>query len=167
MRIISTALLFFILNGSLLAQKDCPCCSKDDRAFDFWIGHWIVKDTAGKVVGENTISAIEDGCALQEKWKGKSGSTGTSLNYYDKTDSTWNQVWADNSGGILRLKGNWKNGAMIMLSEIQNSQSHGNFLNRVTWTPVDNGTVIQNWDLVNANEETIKTVFYGVYHKRK
>jgi hypothetical protein len=61
----------------------------------------VVKDTSGNRVGVNSISIIENGCALREKGIGKSGSTGTGLNNFDVADSSWNQVWIDNSGGVL------------------------------------------------------------------
>ena len=91
-----------------LSQQDnppCKCCGDEYRQFDFWIGDWMVFDTTGKLVGNNQIVLLEDHCVLQENWKsGDSKYSGTSYNYYDNTDETWNQLWLDNQGGILKLK---------------------------------------------------------------
>jgi len=127
----------------------------------------VVKDTSGNKVGVNSISIIEDGCALREKWIGKSGSTGTSLNYFDVADSTWNQLWVDNSGGILNLKGNLEDEQMILRSGIQEDDNLGKYMNQITWTPNEDGTVSQKWDMLNEDGEQIKNVFFGIYNRRE
>lgn len=92
--------LFFIKNT--YAQKPsitCPCCIPEFKQFDFWIGNWDVYDTLGNKVGENKIVTTQDSCLIQENWKSQ-GQTGTSNNYYNKADSTWNQVWVSVTGGL-------------------------------------------------------------------
>jgi hypothetical protein len=42
----------------------------------------------GNKVGENSIKKIESNCILQESWKGQKGGAGTSINYFNKIDST-------------------------------------------------------------------------------
>ncbi|WP_245917623.1 hypothetical protein [Aureitalea marina] len=58
-----SAILFSISN--LNAQdSNCPCCTPEHRAFDFWIGEWEVTNPDGSEAGVNTITRIEDGCVL-------------------------------------------------------------------------------------------------------
>jgi hypothetical protein len=158
---------FLVMASLISAQTDCPCCSKHHQAFNFWAGEWIVKDTSGSTVGLNSISIIENGCVLREKWTGKTGSTGTSLNYFDAADSTWNQLWIDNAGSILKLKGNLEEDHMVLRSEIQEDDELGEYQNQISWTPNDDGTVSQKWVVINADGKAIKTIFYGIYHKRE
>src|SRR5437763_13229762 len=60
------------------ATKPKPCATPAHRQFDFWLGDWEVHNPAGKRVGHNRISAVHDGCALQEQWQGDGGFSGTS-----------------------------------------------------------------------------------------
>lgn len=77
-----------LLASALNAQGDYPCCTEGHQAFDFWVGDWLVTDTTGTIRGKNTIQRVEDGCVLLEHWRGATGSTGRSLNYYDRTTAT-------------------------------------------------------------------------------
>lgn len=139
-----------------------PCQSPEQRHFDFWVGDWEVFDTLGNKIGENKIQQIENGCSLQESWKGTSGSNGTSLNYFDPSDSSWNQLWLDNSGGILKLKGKIeKPGLLRMSSEPSNGQ-----INQITWTQQENDDVTQQWDILKEDGTLIQTIFLGIYKKQ-
>ena len=67
----------------------------------------------------------------------------------DLTDKSWNQVWVDNSGYSLVLKGNLSNGSMILKSKLQKGDN-GDFYNRVTWTPNKDGSVTQLWEILST-----------------
>ena len=148
-------------------SNDCICCSDAYKQFQFWVGKWDVYDTEGVKVGENTISIEEDSCLMIEKWQGVKGTTGTSMNYYDKTDSTWNQVWVDNRGSILKLKGEYENGRMVMRSENQKGQKLDCYYNEITWSLLENKTVTQTWTIYDCTGVNVATVFKGIYHKKK
>ena len=160
--------LLFILTftTTLTAQTICPCCKEINQQFDFWIGDWIVRDSLGQEVGQNQISKIEGNCILLEKWTGAKGGTGTSHNYYDKSDSTWNQLWIDNTGNILKLKGNLVAGKMVLKSDLQKGKNKKWYYNQITWTPNEDKTVSQLWEIYNKKEEHVKTIFLGIYHKK-
>jgi hypothetical protein len=147
------------------AQSDCKCCSIEHKAFFFWEGDWVVYDTVGSVVGQNTVDKLQDGCVLRENWRSKS-STGTSYNYYNKSDSTWNQVWIDNQGGNLVLKGGLKNGKMVLRSELQPGKKVALYYNQITWIPNPNGTVTQVWNIYDENDAFLATLFKGIYKKK-
>ncbi|UWX53723.1 hypothetical protein NYZ99_11245 [Maribacter litopenaei] len=95
------------------------------------------------------------------------GSNGTSYNFFDASDSTWNQVWVDNAGNVLRLKGNPNpEGAMVMTSELlQNAEGQG-YYHQISWIPHDDGSVTQLWVTLNEKMEVASTLFQGVYKKK-
>lgn len=168
-----TYLLFLIILVNInysIAQGDntCTCCTEQHEAFDFWIGDWTVYNSNGDIVGNNKIVKLQDSCVLQENWVASKGTnTGTSYNFYDKKDSTWNQVWISNSGNILRLKGNLNSaGEMVLKSELIAGQK-GNYYNQITWSEYGDDNVVQRWDILNEEGEKIKTVFEGFYKEGK
>lgn len=160
--------LFFIVlilscSISLVAQQPCACCTPEHRQFDFWLGKWDVFNPAGKKVGENTITQVQGKCVLLENWV--STGTGTSYNYYDPTDSTWNQLYLDNQGTILKLKGKFEDNKMILWSDEVKGQN-GNYRNRITWQQLPDGHVSQKWDIVALNGTVLSVAFDGVYKKK-
>jgi hypothetical protein len=168
MRTICLLILVVITNGSQAQETPaCPCCTENHREFDFWLGEWSVYGTNEALLGGNTIVSMQDGCVLQENWEGASGSNGTSYNFFDASDSTWNQVWVDNTGNVLRLKGNPNpEGAMVMTSELlQNAEGQG-YYHQISWTPHDDGSVIQLWVTLDAKKKVTSTLFQGVYKKK-
>lgn len=164
--------LFFILvvTGaiSLHAQTSasaCPCCTDHYKEFDFWLGEWEVYDTLGTKVGENVIQALQDGCVLQENWT-SSTMTGTSYNYYNAADSTWNQLWLDNQGGSLLLVGAFQEDRMVLESELLKGQRVDWYFNRIIWIANDDGSVTQNWQILDEKGQLLSTAFKGIYRKK-
>ena len=151
----------------LYAQNDdsCNCCTENHRAFDFWIGEWeVVNSQDGSPAGSSVISKGQNGCVIREKWtSAKAGYTGTSLNFYNAGTDQWEQLWVDNAGEVLKLKGNRKGDEMILVSE-KFEKDGKTFVNRITWTKNDDGTVRQLW-LVVGNNGTVSVAFDGLYRK--
>ena len=165
---LSLFLLLFTV-GTTVAQTDssaCPCCTDAHAAFDFWVGAWDVFNKAGAQVGENRIEKVENKCVLTELWTGAQGGTGRSFNYYSAADSTWNQLWLDNKGSKLELKGRAEPGKMILQSELMPGQRVDFYRNRITWTANDDGTVTQLWEILDKDGKVLQTAFEGIY-KRK
>lgn len=158
---------FMAISIGLKAQS-CACCTEVHQQFDFWLGDWEVVDTNGTALGKNSISQKEGHCILAEHWTGASGGTGSSVNYYNPADSSWNQLWISANGYILELKGAWNAAqqAMILKSKEEIGQNGQKFRNQITWTPNNDGTVIQRWDLIKADQSIIRTLFYGIYRKK-
>lgn len=78
---LGAALLAWCCPAMTQSPLSPPACSAvEHRQFDFWIGRWEVFTPDGKKAGDNTIEAIDGGCALIERWRGNGGFTGTSLN---------------------------------------------------------------------------------------
>ncbi len=143
MKKIIVIIALVVLWRDLIAQQEriqCPCSSKSHSSFDFWIGEWTVYDVTGKEVGKNTIEKQYDNGVLQEKWISACKSRGTSYNYYDTKDNTWNQVWVDNSWFGLVLKGNYEIGKMILKSQFLDSKK-SKYYNHITWVKNDDRSV--------------------------
>ncbi|MCK5821554.1 MAG: hypothetical protein KAH17_06705 [Bacteroidales bacterium] len=169
------SLLFFILillsaSNGLRAQQEipvCPCCEEEYTQFDFWIGDWVVY-AKGKMAGFNKITKIEDGCIIRENWKSiESAYTGSSYNFYDKSEKKWKQVWVDNQGTVLELTGEFKKGKMVLSSNEKTDQNGNKIINRITWSKNDDGTVRQLWEQSDDGGLTFNTSFDGLYRRRK
>jgi hypothetical protein len=161
-------LLLFLFSVSLSAQVNTgpPCSATEYRQFDFWLGDWVVYDSAGAVVGENFIVPMQDGCLIQENWK-SDGSTGTSYNFYNTQDSTWNQLWVDNQGTILKLKGHFEQGKMILKSELIPGKKVDYYYNQISWEKRPDGSVRQLWQVFAKSGKLLNTPFDGIYRLRK
>ncbi len=158
--------ILIILPIVAAAQEKCNCCATEQLAFDFWVGHWRVTDTDGNHLGDNTIEKLEAGCVLKENWiSAKTGFTGTSYNFYNKQTEQWEQLWIDNSGNHLKIKGKLKDNAMVLASEPFEQEDGKKYVNRITWTPNDDGTVRQLWEVLHQGT-VINTVFNGIYHPK-
>ena len=140
-----------------------PCSGPEHRQFDFWLGSWEVTDTVGRLAGTNEITRVANGCALLESWRGARGPTGTSLNFYDPGTGRWHQVWAG-LGLYLRLSGGLEAGKMV-LSGVRETEE-GQVVDRITWTPLDDGSVRQVWDVSRDGGGTWQTAFDGLYTRR-
>ncbi|WP_430412367.1 hypothetical protein [Kordia sp.] len=157
-------LIAFTVNAQ---QKPCACCTENHQAFDFWIGMWNVTNTDGTPAGKNSITKIEDECVLRENWTSAKGNyTGTSYNFYDAQKKQWEQIWVDNQGGNLHLKGNRVGNQMILQSDEVISPKGQKYVNRVTWTLNKNGSVRQHWEM-SPDQKIWTTVFDGLYIKEK
>ena len=159
-------LIFLISFTFAYSQQDCACCSEYHKQFDFWVGDWIVYDTLGNKVGENLIEKIEVNCIINEHWKSANGGTGSSYNYFDRSDSTWNQVWVDSQGGNLVLKGTGGDGLMTLKSKLLPGQKIDWYANRITWMLNEDGSVTQLWEILDKNDKVISTAFKGIYRKK-
>ena len=154
--------------SSIYAQENnCPCCTAEHRAFDFWIGEWEVTKPDGSPAGENTISKIEGDCLLREQWiSATPGYTGTSYNFYNRQEKQWQQLWMDNQGAHLSLKGNIEAGSMVMMSEPTTTPNGLKVINRISWTPKPDGSVRQHWQVSQDGGKTWSTAFDGLYRKK-
>ena len=159
--------LIFILCITARAQSDdCSCCTANHQAFDFWVGDWEVFQDDDTLVGTNKIIKDQDNCILRENWvSAKGGFTGSSTNFYNKQSGQWEQLWIDNAGSHLHLRGNRIGNQMIMVTEEIPAQDTSPYVNRITWTSNDDGTVTQLWEVL-VDDKVTQIVFNGVYKKK-
>ena len=145
-----------------------PCATTAHRQFDFWVGDWEVHNAAGKRAGENRITRIHGGCALLEEWRGTGDVTGTSLNTYDKDRGVWHQTWVDNGGTLLTLEGGFADGVMTLRGRsVEPGPPQKSMLQRIRWTPQQDGRVRQLWETSSDEGTTWSLAFDGWYSRKR
>ena len=159
-------LLLLITSGTLFGQQ-VGCTRLENSQFDFWVGNWNVYDRQDKKVGENRIEKQYENCLIQENWVSTAANKGTSYNYYNPADSTWNQLWVDNQGSILNLSGGFQDDRMILKSGLQTSQKGQQYYNQISWINKPDGTVHQVWEILNPAGAVLQTAFYGIYKRKE
>ncbi|HEX3234925.1 MAG TPA: hypothetical protein VHR41_12055 [Gemmatimonadales bacterium] len=166
---LAAALLLTLQTGQfhpLSAQATRPKCDLAEyRQFDFWIGDWEVT-TQGKQAGTNLVTREEDGCLIHEHWTGAKGGTGQSLNFFDRGDARWHQVWVSNDGGVLNLAGSYVEGTLTLRGETK--QADGTrLMHRLSFHLNPDSTVRQFWEISSDKGKTWASSFDGLYRKRK
>lgn len=146
-----------------------PCTDDKYRHFDFWLGEWDVTGAgAAAPTAKSDISSRHGGCMVLEQYEVNSGAyTGMSINYYDNVRDIWRQTWMANNGVPVYLEGGLnEDGAMVLSDQgLAISEATGT-INRVTWTPNDDGSVRQFWEVSSDDGETWSTAFDGMYTRK-
>lgn len=140
-------------------------CEHDPRfsEFNFWVGEWDVQIAGGGVAGHNSISAEQHGCLLIENWTSATGGTGTSINYLDKTDGQWVQIWNDASGSQINIRGGMTEEGMLLTGTIHYIANDTTAPFRGLWTPLPDGRVRQFFEQSSDGGETWAPWFEGFY----
>jgi len=150
----------------LAERKAFPCKHQAEaKQFDFWIGEWDVFDSHGNQVGSNSIRKELGGCMLVEHWSGNGGSEGKSINFYDAAQERWEETWIDKGGGIIRMVGMMKGGAMVLEGNHLYRDGRRELI-RGTWTLLEDGRVRQLFEQSRNGGESWYTWFEGYYVKK-
>ena len=157
-QLVTLALLLLISNVVLACQSD------QHRQFDFWLGHWQVSNSANTQISTSKISLINNGCGILEEYSTPSGYQGKSLNIFDSQQEKWHQTWIDNSGLLLQLNGEFKDGKMVMQGTTYNPQGIAT-LNQISWQLLPDGRVNQIWQTSGDQGKTWQLLFDGYYRK--
>lgn len=145
-----------------IVEPHRPCNTQEFRQFDFWVGDWDVEAaSAPGTVSRNLITRAYDGCTVREEYTTPYGYAGTSLNFYDAPRKVWHQTWIDNQGGALTLEGGLQGTSMVLQSTTDPVN-----VQRITWTPLDDGRVRQHWESTTDGGKTWTTTFDGTYTRR-
>ncbi|MCF1421143.1 hypothetical protein [Mangrovimonas futianensis] len=164
-RLVILVFVFIGLQLSAQTEPNCGCCAENHLAFDFWVGNWQVYKTDGTKAGSNRIVKVQDGCALQENWKSAKGNfTGSSYSFYNASTDQWEQLWIDNQGGQLHLRGGLNGNQMILKSDGFMDQEGRKSYHQITWTNNPDGTVRQFWQTFTEGKDP-KIAFDGLYKK--
>ncbi len=162
--------LLFVVIATASAAEDAapkPCSEPAHRQFDFWLGHWVAYSADGKKQGENHLHKVVGDCAIQENWSSGGGAfQGKSFNFYDQRGGRWHQTWVDNQGGHLFLSGGLVGGSMQLSGDGKNREGK-DIINRITWTPLDDGRVRQHWQVSADEGESWQDVFDGYYERQE
>lgn len=149
--------------GLLVAQPVSPPTVNHD--FDFWIGEWEVSTADGKVVGHNRIASLLGGRVVQENYTTAGEFAGHSYNAYNAPAARWEQFWVDNQGTVLHLKGGLNDVAQMVMSGERTVPGGKIVVDRITWTPHEDGSVQQHWEMSRDAGRTWTTVFDGTYRR--
>lgn len=161
----SISLTAFLICTVHLIYAQPACSTPQHSEFDFWLGNWEVRLQDGTLAGQNTITKEAGNCVLRESWESAKGDfTGSSLNFYDPETDRWEQLWVDSSGTVLRLQGAMKEGSMILQSPPAKNAEGKLIVNRISWTPLEDGRVRQLWEILE-NEQVKQVAFDGYYRK--
>jgi len=155
-------LLVVCVSAAVWAQQSPPSVPPEARQFDFWLGHWEVSAN-GKVVGHNHIELIHGGRVVHESYTTPGAYAGNSYNSYNAGAKRWEQFWVDNGGTVLHLKGGLNAAGQMVLSGERIAAEGQTVLDRITWTPNEDGTVRQHWEVSSDGGESWQDAFDGVY----
>ncbi|MBX2802964.1 MAG: tetratricopeptide repeat protein [Myxococcales bacterium] len=123
-----------------------PCMHDEAyRAFDFWVGDWNVYDAAGTQVGTNTVSSLENGCVIEERWTSVLGSTGRSYSYLDPTDGQWHQDWVASGGAVVHYTGGLDDAGAMSLTGTRATPKSPSTATRCIWATAEGGSVTQTF----------------------
>lgn len=133
--------------------------------FDFWVGEWDVYSTDGqeRLLGHNRITKHYGDCLVMEEWESAGGGGGMSINYYNGVTGEWRQVWVSDGYAIDYTGGLDVDGAMVLEGYLFDYRQNTKSGFRGSWTPQDDGSVIQHFDIHNAGNDTWTAWFDGRY----
>jgi hypothetical protein len=146
------------------AAPASACSAAEYRQFDFWLGDWVVQGgpKGDQLQGTSRIERSDNGCWLVEHWHSARGSDGTSLNAWDAQYKVWRQFWTGADGVVLRLEGGLQAGAMVLTGELPRAGG-GVQLQKIRWTPGDDGSVEQRWETSDDAGASWQVAFLGRY----
>jgi hypothetical protein len=162
-------LALFLAIGCVAVAQPKPSQSRcftgeEFRRFDFWVGEWDVEVNARKVA-RSRIEKSPDGCRIVENWMPFGGSEGKSWNFYDPGKAQWEQVWITPAGGVLKVAGGWKDGAIREQGTSVSEQGEVR-LHRHSFTPLPDGKVRQFCEESADGGKTWQVTFEGIYIRR-
>jgi len=172
MRRLLIVLLVALVSGSAGAADvdghfEAPCDQGVHRAFDFWLGDWVVHGADGRLAGHNRIRATSGGCVLTEDWQGAQGSSGHSLNFVDPGSGRWRQLWVS-PGVVIHISGGRDGASMVLTGTIRYAEPAREVPFRGRWTPLDDGRVRQFFEEAEQSADGTlawQTWFEGYYSK--
>jgi hypothetical protein len=143
-----------------------PCETLPEaRQFDFWLGRWEVRGADGTLLGYDTITRAEGGCAILEQWEGSGGSAGRSMSFYLPSREQWRTVWSGSAGNSIDMTGSLVDGEMVMEGTIEYVQQNRVVAIRARWTPGSDGRVRQRIEEFNLAGPTWDLWFDGFFRR--
>jgi hypothetical protein len=159
--------MFLLAAGAAWAQpRPSPsrCLTGEEfHRFDFWVGEWDV-EVGGQKVARSRIEKSADGCRIVENWMPFGGTEGKSWNFFDPAIGKWEQIWITPAGGVLKVAGGWRDGAIR--EEGTSVSANGEVrLHRHSFTPLPDGRVRQFCEESADGGRTWQVGFEGTYTK--
>lgn len=159
---------FLIISSGAFGQSagQSPCSGGPGFGdWDFWVGEWSVysNDESRQLQGTNSITKHHGGCLIKEAWTSVQGTGGFSINYYNPVRDEWRQVWVANGYSIDYAGGLNDEGAMVLEGHLFNYATNTASRFRGIWTPKADGSVVQRFEIHNAENDTWSVWFEGLY----
>ncbi|HEY4129283.1 MAG TPA: hypothetical protein VGM50_01600 [Gemmatimonadaceae bacterium] len=140
-----------------------PCAGATERhQFDFWIGEWDVTTPDGTPQGKSSVQSMAGGCGLLENWTALNGMTGKSLNAFNPLEKHWQQYWVGQGGFVTEYRDSEVHDKSIAFYTRAPGRT-----GRLTFTPLDDGTVRQFSELSTDGEKTWTVQYDYRYHRAK
>jgi len=141
-----------------------PCEGSPEAAqFDFWLGEWEVRGPDGRLLGYNTVTREDGGCAIHEDWRGNAGSTGSSMTFYLPSRGQWRQVWIGSGGTHIDMTGGLDDGDMHLEGTIEYLDQDQVIAFRGIWSVGAGGRVRQRMEQFDLVSQTWELWFDGFY----
>ena len=150
------------------AVTDTICAKPNFRRFDFWAGDWVVKDTAGRVIGSSHVTRDVGGCALHEHWAAAGGKgVGESFSGYVPNDGKWHQMYVGTGGYVFVMSGDFDGDKLVMFTPPRASARDPKLqvVERWSWTPMSDSRVRQTAQVTTDSGTTWRTIFDGIYER--
>lgn len=164
-RALPTLVALLLIGRSPLTAQQAPpppCESSAHRAFDYWVGEWVVSDTTGRPIAESSITVVSGGCAIAEHWRPRRGREGRSLSWFEPKDGQWHQQWIGGDGWVARFSGTVTDGELT-LTETAHPKTPTQPIARMSWLRAGTDTVRQvMWQSKDAGATWVPA-FMGVY----
>ena len=157
-----SVLLLMLMGSSQEVPVQSACATPEYAALDFWIGRWRVEDANGQPIGSSTVSRALDGCAVREEWRSDEVA-GSSITAYDAATRLWHQMWVDDSGTVLHLRGA-ANDSGIILTGARTGRDGTSRMYRMKLSPAD-AAVKQVFDASEDGGDTWNAFFTGIYRR--
>jgi hypothetical protein len=143
-----------------------PCENSPEAAeFDFWLGEWEVRGADGRLLGYNTVTRDDGGCAVYENWRGNAGSTGSSMTFYLPSRGQWRQVWIGSGGTHIDMTGGLDDGDMHLEGTIEYLDQDQVIAFRGIWSVGTGGRVRQRMEQFDLVSQTWELWFDGFYRR--
>jgi hypothetical protein len=152
------------------AKADTVCALPNFSRFNYWAGDWVVRDTAGQVIGSSHVTRAVGGCTLHEHWaSGKGTEIGESFTAYSPNDRKWHQMYVGSGGYIFVMSGTFVGDTLVLFTAPRPSMRDPKVevVERWTWTPLDASHVRQHAEMSTDGGVTWKTQFDGRYERSR
>ena len=152
------------------ARKNAFPCESDPRSreFDFWIGEWDVQDkNSGSRVGTSSVQLILGSCVIFENWTDVFGSSGKSLNSFNRAQGWWQQNWVDDSGVTTDFTNGLLDGNAMVYQSSGKAPDGTNFARRLTFFNLGPDRVRQFSERSTDGGKSWSTEYDFIYLRKK
>ncbi len=101
---------------------------------------------------------------LRESWRGASGATGSSINYFEPVNRTWRQIWVSTTANI-DISGTAAEGSVVLSGTITYRATLERFPFRGSWTRLADGRIRQYFE--ESREQGVWQPWFEGFYSRQ